>query len=173
MEIARVVTIVITNFEMINSDNSYHHIFRLYDAEKRTLLTDAMEIHTLELKKLPETPGADEKEEELLDWLRLIRSEREEEIEMLATKTPEMKKAVGRLKHLSADEATRMRYEARELYLMDEMARRAKAHADGLAEGEAKGKFEVARNFLKMGLSVEQIAQGTGLSIEELSALSQ
>jgi hypothetical protein len=33
----------------------------------------------------------DSKEEELLNWLRLIRSERKEEIEMLATKTPEMR----------------------------------------------------------------------------------
>jgi phage-related protein len=43
-------------------------------------------------------------------------------MEMLATKPAEMGMAVGRLKQLSADEATRLRYEARELYLMDEMA---------------------------------------------------
>jgi hypothetical protein len=40
---------------------------------------------------------------------------------MLATKTEEMKMAVGRLKRLSADERTRMLYEAREMYLMDEV----------------------------------------------------
>ena len=33
---------------------------------------------------------------------------------MLETKSPQMRKAVGVLKELSADEATRMRYEARE-----------------------------------------------------------
>jgi hypothetical protein len=32
-------------------------------------------------------------------------------------------------------------------------------------------KTEVARNFLKMGLPVEQIARGTGLSIEEIGKL--
>jgi hypothetical protein len=71
-----------------------------------------------------ETAGSDGKEGELLDWLRLIRSESEEEIEMLATKTEEMKMTVGRLKRLSVDERARMLYEARELYLMDEAARR-------------------------------------------------
>jgi predicted transposase/invertase (TIGR01784 family) len=123
------------------------------------------------------------KEGELLDWLRLIRSESEEEIEMLATKTEEIKMTVGRLKQLSADEQARMLFEARELYLMDEAARRAEAVAEGeargraegeargRAEGEARGKFEVARNFLKMGLPPDQIAQGTGLSVEEISAL--
>ena len=33
---------------------------------------------------------------------------------MLATRSPQMKKAVGVLKELSADEATRLRYENRE-----------------------------------------------------------
>ncbi|MDR3279812.1 MAG: PD-(D/E)XK nuclease family transposase, partial [Synergistaceae bacterium] len=121
------------------------------------------------------TSGADGKEEELLDWLRLIRSERKEEIEMLATKTPEMKKAVGRLKRLSADEATRMRYEARELYLMDEMARRDKAHADGLAEGEAKGKqekaVEMAKNLLAEGISPDIIERTSGLSQDDIRSL--
>ena len=174
MEIARVVTIVITNFEMIASDNFYHHIFKLYDAEKKTLFTDVMEIHTLELQKLPETTTSeDDKERELLDWLRLIRSERKEEIEMLASKTPEMGKAVGRLKRLSADEATRLRYEARELYLMDEMARRAKAYADGLAEGEAKGRVEMAKNLLANGVSPEIIAKSSGLSLDKVKGLSR
>ena len=35
-------------------------------------------------------------------------------MDMLATRSPQMRKAVGVLKELSADEATRMRYEARE-----------------------------------------------------------
>jgi flagellar biosynthesis/type III secretory pathway protein FliH len=118
---------------------------------------------------------------------------------MLAAKTPEMKKAVGRLKRLSADEATRMRYEARELYLMDEMARRDKAHADGLAEGEAKGlaegkaeglaegeakglaegeakgeqkkAVEMAKNLLSRGVSPDIIAESSGLSLDKINSL--
>ena len=38
---------------------------------------------------------------------------------MLATRSPQMRKAVGVLKELSADEATRMRYEAREMARRD------------------------------------------------------
>jgi predicted transposase/invertase (TIGR01784 family) len=111
--IERVVTIVIADYDMIPGGKSYRHVFRLYDKDNRVLLTDVMEIRTLELRKLPEKAGADVKEGELLDWLRLIRSESEEEIEMLATKTEEMKMTVGRLKQLSADERARMLYEAR------------------------------------------------------------
>ncbi|MDR1472491.1 MAG: Rpn family recombination-promoting nuclease/putative transposase [Synergistaceae bacterium] len=135
--IERVVTIVIADYDMIPGGKSYRHVFRLYDKDNGVLLTDVMEIHTLELGKLPETAARTE-EGELLDWLRLIRSESEEEIEMLATKTEEMKMTVGRLKTISADERTRMLYEARPLYLMDEAARCNAAVAEGRAEGEGK-----------------------------------
>ena len=40
-------------------------------------------------------------------------------MDLLATKSPQMRKAVGVLKELSADEATRLRYEAREKARMD------------------------------------------------------
>ena len=43
---------------------------------------------------------------------------------------------------------------------------RAKAEKEKLAE-----KIEMAKNFLKMGLSIEQVSQGTGLSIKEIEAL--
>jgi hypothetical protein len=71
----------------------------------------------------------------------VIRTEDRDEIEMLATKTAEMGMAVGRLKQLSADEATRLRYEARELYLMDEMARNEAAFAEGETKGEVKKRL--------------------------------
>jgi predicted transposase/invertase (TIGR01784 family) len=114
-EIARVVTIVIADYDIIPDGVTYHHVFKLYDKSNGVLLTDVVEIHTLELKKVPEMSGADMKEGELQDWLRLIRSESEEEIEMLATKTEAMRTTVGRLKELSADERTRLLFEAREL----------------------------------------------------------
>ncbi|MDR1731569.1 MAG: Rpn family recombination-promoting nuclease/putative transposase, partial [Synergistaceae bacterium] len=108
-------------------------------------------------------------------WLRLIRSEKEEEIEMLATKTPEMEAAVGRLKQLSADERTQMLYEARQLFLMDEQVRRADARAEGRAEGKAEGraegKAEVARNMFAMGWDAEKIAQATNLPVSDIQKL--
>ncbi|MDR1915080.1 MAG: Rpn family recombination-promoting nuclease/putative transposase, partial [Synergistaceae bacterium] len=47
-KINKVITIVIADYDMIEADEFYHHIFKLYDSEKRVLLTDVMEIHTLE-----------------------------------------------------------------------------------------------------------------------------
>jgi len=39
---------------------------------------------------------------------------------------------------------------------------------EGIEKGMEKGKLEDAVNFLKMGLTVEQVAQGTGLTIERV-----
>jgi predicted transposase YdaD len=50
---------------------------------------------------------------------------------------------------------------------------KAEGLAEGLAEGEAKGKRETAIAMLADGLSVEKISSYTGLSVEEVDALSQ
>jgi len=45
------------------------------------------------------------------------------------------------------------------------------AYDKGLAEGEAKGKAEVAAAMLKLGIAPEVIIQVTGLTAEEIQAL--
>ena len=46
-----------------------------------------------------------------------------------------------------------------------------KGRMEGRAEGEKKKQIEVARNLKQMGLSVEVIVQGTGLTAEEIERL--
>ena len=41
----------------------------------------------------------------------------------------------------------------------------------GLSQGARDAKLETAKKFLAMGLSVEQVATGTGLSPEEIEKL--
>ena len=41
----------------------------------------------------------------------------------------------------------------------------------GIEQGQLKEKFENAKNFLEMGLSSEQVAKGTKLSLEEVTQL--
>lgn len=43
--------------------------------------------------------------------------------------------------------------------------------ARGKAEGKAEGKMEVARNLLKLGMAIAQIAEVTGLTVEQVSQL--
>ena len=39
------------------------------------------------------------------------------------------------------------------------------------AKGKAEGRAEVARNLLSMGMSIEDIAQATGMTEEEVASL--
>ena len=50
---------------------------------------------------------------------------------------------------------------------------REEGKAEGIAIGKAEGIAEVARNLLKMGMPVEDIAKATSLSEEEINALRQ
>ena len=44
--------------------------------------------------------------------------------------------------------------------------------SDGISQGEHLKAIETAKKFLTMGISIEQVAQGTGLSIEEVNLIS-
>ena len=46
-----------------------------------------------------------------------------------------------------------------------------KGKEEGIKEGEHRKAIENAKNFLNLGVGVERIAQGTGLSIEEVNKL--
>jgi len=67
-------------------------------------------------------------------------------------------------------------YEKRALYIQDEIQRVNFGYQQGLEKGEKKGmekgrtaeKLETVENMLAIGLSIEQIAQVTGLSEEEI-----
>ena len=41
----------------------------------------------------------------------------------------------------------------------------------GEEKGKIEGKIETAKNFYRLGLSIEQIAEGTGLSLDEIKKL--
>lgn len=49
----------------------------------------------------------------------------------------------------------------------------AKGETKGRAEGREEERIKNAKSFLAMGLTPEQVAQGTGLSIEEVKKLQQ
>ena len=47
----------------------------------------------------------------------------------------------------------------------------AQGISQGISQGEHQAKIETAKNLLAMKLSIEQVAQGTGLSVDEIKKL--
>jgi predicted transposase/invertase (TIGR01784 family) len=86
-DIRRVISVIITNHPVIPEDGAYHHRYTLYDPETRSEFTDLIEVHVLELPKLPkEDDGSD-----LWTWMKFLTSETKEELRMIAEKSPVMR----------------------------------------------------------------------------------
>jgi predicted transposase/invertase (TIGR01784 family) len=160
--IKRVISILIIDFRLIKKNSRYHNRFTLYDPQSATELTDILEIHTLELSKLPEKA-----DNYLWNWLRFIRAESREDLDMVAQTSPMIKKAVGKLLELSQDERARMLFEAREKERRDNAAREHGARE----EGKAEEKMKIAQKLLEQNISVEVIAKSTGLPLDKIEQL--
>ena len=102
---------------------------------------------------------------------------------MLAQGNPVMAKANRVMDIFYLDEQERKRYEAAWEYESDRLSMiseserkglergRAEGEARGKAEGSRQAKLETAKNLLQFGLSVQKIAQATGLTKEDVEAL--
>ena len=84
---------------------------------------------------------------------------------MLATKNPYIKSAYEQLRVISQDKQKRLDYEAREKAIRD--------HNQMMYEAEQRRAIEIAKNFLALGFPISSIAQGTGLSEEQIKKLQQ
>jgi predicted transposase/invertase (TIGR01784 family) len=189
-EMKKVISIVILDYNLIKDSECFHNKYMLYDAKTKSLFTSIIEIHTLELLKIPDKADeadADEKTARQILWLKLFKAKGEEEVKMLAAKSPEIKETYAVLKKLSADERVRLLCESREKAIWDEQARLYGARKEGIeegiekgfekgreegrGEGEKKKAVEMAKNLLARGISPEIKAESSGLSQSDIQAL--
>ena len=98
---------------------------------------------------------------------------------MLAQGNPVMAKANKVMDIFYLDEQERKRYEAAWEYESDRLSMISESERKGLergkslglAEGSRQKALETAKNLLQFGLSVQKIAQATGLTKEDVEAL--
>jgi predicted transposase/invertase (TIGR01784 family) len=145
----------------------FHSTFHFYeDHEDRYMLTDAMEIHFLEYPKFQKTTK--DLNDPLHRWMLFLDEKLpEDQLKELTIMDPVIRKTEERLEWLSADEETRRLYEAREHSLIE----RNSLKAEGWAEGRVEALIEVARNLLRKGNDPVEIADTTGLSVEDVESL--
>ena len=109
--------------------------------------TDLMEIHILELSKLP---PEEKNETSLLQWMRFLGGKTRKDFEEMAKKNSELEEAYDVLDKLSADEKKRLEYETRQRAIRDYnigmlTAERRGIEAGrkiGMEEGRAEGRTE-------------------------------
>jgi predicted transposase/invertase (TIGR01784 family) len=189
-EIAKTVAINILDFDLLGEETRFHNVFRFLETETHKELTDAGEIHFMEMPVLRRyierhKEGITEiiGKEKLLDWLLFIDNPDSEYAKLAESSNDAIGRAKDMLKTLSADEKLREEYLAREKAIMDHYASLKAAEKYGREEGKEEGREEgiglgeerkgirMAKNLHKMGIPLYQISEASEISIDELKQI--
>ena len=179
-----VYTIGILDFvfdEDKDDEEYFHHVVKLMDINKKEVFYDNLTYIYLEMPKFRKTEA---ELESLLDkWLYALKNLPRLLERPAALQERIFKKFfdVAETANLSKEEYAKY-FESEKIYHdLDGAFRTASAKgftqgmaqgmAKGRAEGQQKEKVETVRRLRKMGLTEEQIAEGTGLTASEVAAM--
>lgn len=123
-----------------------------------------MELHILELKKLP--PG-DQNEEGVIRWMRFFGGKNRKEFEDMAKTDEYIEEAYDELKKLSMDEQKRMEYEARQKAIRDYNSQMKSAREYGLKLGREEGIEQGIKQGIQQGIQQGK-AQGERSALQKL-----
>ena len=134
------ISINILDFKLFANKERFYFRFYNHDYMDCSMDIDDMEIHVIELPKLPEK--LEENSSDLLLWAKFISAEKKEEFEMLSGKNASIDRAYERLQVISLDRQKRMEYEAREKAVRDYNEMMMESRESGLELGLERGRKE-------------------------------
>ena len=164
-------------------NSEVHSAYSIQEQKSHQPLTDLLEIHFLNLSavkraKIRQTVTT-QKQEKLLNWLRFIETDDKKERAMLAMTSPVLQMLNEKIDVLSLNPEERKLYESR-MKLKSDIATISEVQYNagiergktlGLAEGSRQKALETAAAFKRFGFDIDKIAEGTGLSREEIEKL--
>ena len=163
-KLRRTISINILNFKLFHKDERYWRKCHITDDETHECITNLLEIQFLELDKLKKFT----KESPITFWIEFFKNPYSEECKELYKFIPELKEAKEVFEAAKADPKKRKLIEERE----DAIRNYAAAVSQAKEEGVNEKAVEVAKNLLKMGLSIEQISEATGLLLDDVRKLA-
>ncbi len=119
-----------------------HSTFRVREIHDGAELSDALEIHTIELPKLASTKEVEPAEQAAYAWACFLAAVTDEERRRLAMANPDIQKATKALEQLSQDPKARMLAQWREDELKLQRVALATAEQRGRNEGRKEGHDE-------------------------------
>ena len=179
-KLRRTISINILNFKLFHKDERYWRKCHITDDKTHERITNLLEIQFLELDKLKKFT----KESPITFWIEFFKNPYSEECKELYKFIPELKEAKEVFEAAKADPKKRKLIEERESAIRNYAAAMAQSKEEGKIEGEKigieKGKaeganekaVEVAKKMLRKGIDVDDIADISGLSVEEIKKLS-
>ncbi len=170
-----VVVLIFTDFALFSGEEGWRHEFALRAEQSSLVFSAHLRIVVVELpkfrKKPPEALGLGE------SWVCFLK----EGCAMTRTidepwVTPALRKAMEELERLKGDEVVRQRYEARlrqvQIWATELEGRYEEGREEGREEGQQEARRLLAQKLRSEGETDERISRLTGLSAEEIEALS-
>jgi predicted transposase/invertase (TIGR01784 family) len=192
LELPNVVAINIVNFEFFPGGD-YHTSFHLReDRDRELVLTEALEIHFVDMVKFRCVREKDVRNDPLQRWLAWLD---QDSPAGLVEEVVRMDRAIGKaeavVEHISRDKEALRAYEMRQMALSDWTAGINHARREGMKEGietgikrgmkegmkegiktgEEQKAVEIARNLKAIGIPLGQIARSTGLTEAQIRGL--
>lgn len=148
-ELQKCIHVSILDHVYFPQDQECYRRVTFCDTETGDEYSDLMEIHILELPKLP----AEQKNEtDLMQWMRFLGGKCREDFEKMVEKNSCFKEAYNVLDKLSTDEEKRMEYEARQKAIRDYNAMMKTAERRGMESGMKKGMEEGIEKGMEEGI---------------------
>ena len=180
-ELPNVIAINIVNFEFIPVDD-FHTTFHLWEDNHRHMLTDALEIHFIDMIKFKRLLNKDITNEPLHRWLAFFDKDTSNNtLEEVLNMDAAIKMASEKMSFLSSDKEALRMYQMREMALSDFTSGMNYAREEGMKEGIKEGKMEgeynksleIAKNALSKGFSIDDIIAITGLDMLKVTELQK
>ena len=174
------INIIADGFKL---NDAIHSEYLLQEKTTHTILTDVLEVHFLDLqaaKRAKAEGNAKENRSQLINWLRFIGATDKKERAMIATTSPVLQMLNEKIDILTLSPTERKLYESR-MKLKSDITTISETQFNagverGLAEGEVRGSrqkaLETARILKQFGDPLQKIVQATGLTVQEVEALS-
>jgi predicted transposase/invertase (TIGR01784 family) len=187
-ELPNVVAVNIVDFEFMPSKD-FHTTFHLWeDREKDLMLTEALEIHFVDMVKFRALREKDIKNDPLHRWLAWLNPDSPAElVREVVNMDDAIRRADEQISYVLQDKEALRAYEMRQMALSDLTSAVNYAREEGIKEGKEegqkegikeglqagmeKGRMEMARKMKAIGIPVKQIAAVSGLSPEQIKGL--
>jgi len=171
-ELPNVIAVNIINFELLPVGR-FHTCFHLReDGDREIILTDALEIHFLDMVKYRRQAGKGSLEDPLSRWMAWLNEKSPPELiaEVLKMDSA-IQTADERMVYVTGDDEAIRAYEMRQMALSDYTSTINFAREEGMKEGRADRSLEIAGKMKKAGRALSEIAEFTGLPIETIERL--
>ena len=150
------------------SCTDYHSSYSILEDKRYEKLTDKLSIHIFELPKVPkELIGGDNKQM----WMKLIKADSEEALEMIRTTTqnPAIQKGIDAVYALNADTVLREQIRQRDKAIRDYENEMAIARSEGREEGFLNALIGLVKDGI---LPIAEAAKRANMTVPEFEEKS-